>query len=41
MAAGFDAARGEVVIPMDGDLQNDPGDIPHLLATIGSKWRTP
>ena len=34
MAAGFDAATGEVVIPMDGDLQNDPLDIPALLARI-------
>jgi glycosyltransferase involved in cell wall biosynthesis len=31
MAAGFEFARGEVVISMDGDLQNDPVDIPHLL----------
>ena len=31
MAAGFDHARGDVVIPMDGDLQNDPADIPRLL----------
>ena len=34
MAAGFDHARGEVIIPMDGDLQNDPRDIPRLLAKI-------
>lgn len=34
MAAGFEAARGEVVVPMDGDLQNDPADIPTLLAKI-------
>ncbi|MBI1920658.1 MAG: glycosyltransferase family 2 protein [Geobacter sp.] len=34
MAAGFDAARGEVVVPMDGDLQNDPADIPLLMARI-------
>jgi glycosyltransferase involved in cell wall biosynthesis len=34
MAAGFDAASGEVVIPMDGDLQNDPTDIPRLVAKI-------
>lgn len=34
MAAGFDAAQGRVVIPMDGDLQNDPEDIPRLLAKI-------
>jgi glycosyltransferase involved in cell wall biosynthesis len=31
MAAGFDYAVGEVVVPMDGDLQNDPADIPRLL----------
>jgi len=34
MAAGFDAASGRVVIPMDGDLQNDPADIPRLLSKI-------
>jgi glycosyltransferase involved in cell wall biosynthesis len=34
MAAGFDAASGRVVVPMDGDLQNDPADIPHLLEKI-------
>ena len=45
MAAGFDAAKGRVVIPMDGDLQNDPVDIPRLLAKIDegydvvSGWR--
>ena len=31
MAAGFEYARGEVVVSMDGDLQNDPADIPLLL----------
>lgn len=30
-AAGFAAARGEFVITADGDLQNDPADIPRLL----------
>lgn len=30
-AAGFDFARGEVIVTMDGDLQNDPNDIPKLL----------
>ena len=30
-AAGFDFSRGDVVITMDGDLQNDPADIPKLL----------
>ena len=34
MAAGFELARGDVVISMDGDLQNDPADIPHLLAKM-------
>ncbi|KAB0670194.1 glycosyltransferase family 2 protein [Oryzomonas sagensis] len=34
MAAGFDAATGAVIIPMDGDLQNDPADIPRLLAKL-------
>ena len=34
MSAGFDHARGRVVIPMDGDLQNDPADIPLLLAKV-------
>lgn len=31
MAAGFDYARGDVIITMDADLQNDPHDIPLLL----------
>ncbi|WP_447968791.1 glycosyltransferase family 2 protein [Nitrospira sp. M1] len=31
MAAGFRAAQGEFVVSMDGDLQNDPKDIPKLL----------
>lgn len=31
MQAGFDAAVGDVVVTMDGDLQNDPRDIPLLL----------
>ena len=45
MMAGFDFARGEIIIPMDGDLQNDPGDIPALLAKLDegfdvvSGWR--
>lgn len=34
MTAGFECARGEVVVSMDGDLQNDPDDIPRLLARI-------
>jgi len=31
LAAGFDAARGDIIIPIDADLQNDPQDIPHLI----------
>lgn len=34
MAAGFEAARGAVIVPMDGDLQNDPTDITLLLEKI-------
>jgi glycosyltransferase involved in cell wall biosynthesis len=33
--AGFRAARGDVVVTMDADLQNDPRDIPTLLAGLG------
>lgn len=45
MAAGFEASQGDVIIPMDGDLQNDPADIPRLLEMINkgydvvSGWR--
>jgi len=31
LSAGFDRARGEVIVTMDGDLQNNPRDIPRLL----------
>ncbi len=34
MAAGFDACRGRYVVTMDGDLQNDPADIPRVLARL-------
>jgi glycosyltransferase involved in cell wall biosynthesis len=34
MAAGIEQARGRVIITMDGDLQNDPRDIPQFLAKI-------
>jgi glycosyltransferase involved in cell wall biosynthesis len=34
MTAGFDHARGEIIVSMDGDLQNDPHDIPHLIASL-------
>ena len=32
--AGIDHARGEIIVTMDGDLQNDPADIPKLLKKI-------
>jgi glycosyltransferase involved in cell wall biosynthesis len=34
LAAGFDEACGDVIVPMDGDLQNNPADIPKLLAKV-------
>jgi glycosyltransferase involved in cell wall biosynthesis len=34
MSAGIEAAQGEVIVPMDGDMQNDPRDIPKLLETL-------
>ncbi|MGE3270084.1 MAG: glycosyltransferase family 2 protein [Chloroflexota bacterium] len=34
LAAGLEASRGDVVIFMDGDLQNDPAEIPRLLQTM-------
>jgi glycosyltransferase involved in cell wall biosynthesis len=34
MSAGFDHARGAVIVTMDGDLQNDPDDIPALLKRL-------
>jgi dolichol-phosphate mannosyltransferase len=34
LEAGFRAVRGEVTVTMDGDLQNDPADIPRLLAEL-------
>jgi glycosyltransferase involved in cell wall biosynthesis len=45
MVAGFDYARGKYIVTMDGDLQNDPADIPSLLQKaeegydIVSGWR--
>jgi glycosyltransferase involved in cell wall biosynthesis len=45
LAAGMDAARGEILVFMDADLQNDPADIPRLLQKIDegydvvSGWR--
>ncbi len=34
MSAGLQAATGDVIVTMDGDLQNDPGDIPMMLEKI-------
>ena len=34
LMAGLDHARGDIIIPMDGDLQNDPADIGKLLAKL-------
>jgi glycosyltransferase involved in cell wall biosynthesis len=34
-AAGFDHARGDIVVTIDADLQNDPKDIPNLVSYIG------
>jgi glycosyltransferase involved in cell wall biosynthesis len=34
MAAGFDHARGEIIVTIDGDLQNDPADIPMLIGKL-------
>lgn len=45
ISAGFDIAKGEIIITMDGDLQNDPRDIPRLLSKleqgydVASGWR--
>jgi dolichol-phosphate mannosyltransferase len=35
MHAGICAARGDVIVTLDGDLQNDPADIPRLVAELG------
>ena len=34
MSAGIDAAEGDYIVTMDGDLQNDPSDIPHMMAKL-------
>ena len=38
MAAGIEHARGEILVTMDGDLQNDPADIPLLLEQIDAGY---
>jgi glycosyltransferase involved in cell wall biosynthesis len=37
LQAGFDAAQGEIVATLDGDLQNDPDDIPELLDMLDAR----
>ena len=36
-AAGFDAVRGEITVTLDADLQNDPADIPRLVAKMDAE----
>ncbi len=44
--AGFDHAKGDIVVTLDGDLQNNPADIPKLLEKMAEGydvvcgWRT-
>ena len=38
MSAGFDHCQGKVVVTLDGDLQNDPKDIPKLLAQLNQGY---
>jgi glycosyltransferase involved in cell wall biosynthesis len=37
MAAGLRLARGQAIVTLDGDLQNDPGEIPRLVEMLG-EW---
>jgi glycosyltransferase involved in cell wall biosynthesis len=37
-AAGFDRARGKIIITMDADLQNDPADIPAMVAKLNEGY---
>jgi glycosyltransferase involved in cell wall biosynthesis len=36
LSAGFRTARGDIVLTMDADLQDDPAEIPHFLATLAT-----
>ncbi len=38
MSAGFDNSKGDIVITLDGDLQNDPNDIPLLISEINNGY---
>ena len=37
LQAGFDAAQGEIIVTLDGDLQNEPEDIPELLKILDER----
>jgi len=37
LQAGFDQAKGEIIVTLDGDLQNDPADIPRLLELMDER----
>ena len=37
LQAGFDAAQGEIIVTLDGDLQNEPDDIPELLKILDER----
>ena len=39
LSSGFKFARGDIVVTMDGDGQNDPRDIPHLIAKINEGYK--
>jgi len=38
LSAGFDYARGDIIVTLDGDLQNDPEDIPQLLQKLSEGY---
>ncbi len=38
MHAGIHSARGDVIVTLDGDLQNDPADIPAMLTMLNQGW---
>src|SRR5207249_4357915 len=37
LQAGFDAAQGEIIVTLDGDLQNEPDDVPELLKMLDQR----
>ena len=38
LAAGFDHSNGDIIVTLDGDLQNDPNDIPKLITNINEGY---